>query len=174
MNRTYSAKPADITRDWHIIDATGKAVGRICVDAAKLLRGKHKPIFTTHIDTGDHVIIINAERAIYTGNNKADEPIYRHTLYPGGIRSIPKGELLEKRGDYALYRTIKGMLPHNKLGAAMLKKLRVYKGATHPHEAQIKGMENRKAGTAVTATTTAPAPVATETTAPTQIVEAQG
>ena len=134
------------------------------MDAAKLLRGKHKAIFTQHIDTGDHVIIINAERAIYTGNNKADEPIYRHTLYPGGIRSVPKGELLEKRGDYALYRTIKGMLPHNKLGAAMLKKLRVYKGTTHPHEAQIKGMENRKAGIA----TTAPASVATET------AEAQG
>lgn len=168
MNRTYSAKPAEITRDWHVIDATGKPVGRICVDAAKLLRGKHKAIFTQHIDTGDHVIIINAERAIYTGNNKADEPIYRHTLYPGGIRSVPKGELLEKRGDYALYRTIKGMLPHNKLGAAMLKKLRVYKGATHPHEAQIKGMENRKAGAANTA-----APVATET-ASTTSVEAQG
>ena len=146
MMRTYSAKPADIVRDWHVIDATGKSVGRICVDVAKLLRGKHKAIYTPHIDTGDHVIVINAERAIYTGNNKAAEPIYRHTLYPGGIRQVPRGELLEKRPEYAILRTVKGMLPHNKLGAAMLRKLRVYKGDAHRHEAQVKGMENRKAG----------------------------
>ncbi len=156
MNKTYSAKPADIVRDWHIIDATGKPVGRLCVDVAKLLRGKHKPIFTPSLDTGDHVIIINAERAIYTGNNKPKEPIYRHTLYPGGIRQIARGELLATRADYALYRTVKGMLPHNKLGAAMLKKLRVYKGDTHPHEAQIKGMENRKAGVSVAVVPEAP------------------
>jgi len=148
MYKTFSAKPADVVRDWHVIDATGKSVGRLCVDVAKLLRGKHKAIFTPHIDTGDHVIIINADRAIYTGNNKPDEPIYRHTLYPGGLKQVPRGELLEKRPEYAIYRTVKGMLPHNKLGAAMLKKLRVYKGAAHPHEAQIKGMENRKSASA--------------------------
>jgi large subunit ribosomal protein L13 len=137
--KTYSAKPADITRDWVVLDATGVPVGRLCVEAAKLLRGKHKPIYTPHMDTGDHVIIINAERAIYTGTNKPDEPIYRHSLYPGGIRSVPKGEFLEKRPEDAILRTVKGMLPHNSLGAKMLKKLRVYKGASHPHEAQIKG-----------------------------------
>ena len=151
MMKTFSAKPAEVVRDWHIIDATGKSVGRLCVDIAKLLRGKHKAIFTPHIDTGDHVIILNAGRAVYTGNNKPMEPIYRHTLYPGGIRSVPKGELLDKRPEYAIYRTVKGMLPHNKLGAAMLKKLRVYKGDTHPHEAQIIGMEKRKAATTTTA-----------------------
>ena len=142
--RTYSAKPSDIVRDWIVLDATGVPVGRLAVEAAKILRGKHKPTFTTHMDTGDHVIIINAERAVYTGNNKADEPIYRHTLYPGGIRSVPRGELLTKRPEYAILRTVKGMLPHNSLGAKMLKKLRVYQGPTHPHEAQIKGAQNRK------------------------------
>jgi large subunit ribosomal protein L13 len=120
--RTFSAKPAEIKRDWVVLDATGVAVGRLAAEAAKILRGKHKPIFTPHIDTGDHVIIINAARAIYTGNNKGDEPIYRHTLYPGGIKSVPKGEFLEKRPEDAIMRTVKGMLPHNSLGAAMLIK----------------------------------------------------
>jgi large subunit ribosomal protein L13 len=143
--RTYSAKPSEIKRDWIVLDATGVPVGRLAVEAAKILRGKHKPTFTTHMDTGDHVIIINAERAIYTGNNKADEPIYRHTLYPGGIRSVPRGELLTKRPEYAILRTVKGMLPHNSLGAKMLKKLRVYSGPTHPHEAQIKGAQKARA-----------------------------
>jgi large subunit ribosomal protein L13 len=142
--RTYTAKASDIQRDWVIIDATGKPVGRLCVEVAKILRGKHKPTFTPNQDCGDHVIVINAARAHYTGNNKADDPIYHHTLYPGGIREVPRGELLEKRPVYAIYRTVKGMLPHNALGSKTLKKLRVYAGDTHPHEAQIKGMANNK------------------------------
>lgn len=137
--KTYSAKTAEITRDWVVLDATGVPIGRLCVEAAKLLRGKHKPTFTPNMDVGDHVIIINAERAIYTGNNKAKEPIYRHTLYPGGIRSMARGDYLEKRPTDLILRTVKGMLPHNSLGAKTLKKLHVYKGDTHPHEAQIKG-----------------------------------
>ena len=137
--KTFSAKPSDITRDWVVVDATGKPVGRLCVEVAKILRGKHKPTFTPHMDCGDHVIILNAGRAIYKGNNKALEPIYHHTLYPGGIKEVAKGELLEKRPEFAIYRTVKGMLPHNRLGAKMLKKLRVYDGDTHPHEAQVKG-----------------------------------
>ena len=137
--KTFSAKPSDIQRDWVVLDATGVPVGRLAAEAARILRGKHKPIFTPHMDTGDHVIIINAARAVYTGNNKGDEPIYRHTLYPGGIRSVKRAELLEERPEYAIMRTVKGMLPHNKLGAKILKKLRVYGGDTHPHEAQIKG-----------------------------------
>ena len=143
--RTYSAKPSEIVRDWVVLDATGLPVGRLASEAAKILRGKHKPIFTPHIDTGDHVIIINAERALYTGNNKAEEPIYRHTLYPGGLKSVPRGELLTKRPEYAILRTVKGMLPHNSLGAKMLKKLRVYRGPAHPHEAQVKGAQKAKA-----------------------------
>jgi large subunit ribosomal protein L13 len=140
--KTYSAKPSEIQRDWVVLDATGVPVGRLCVEAAKILRGKHKPIFTPHVDTGDHVIIINAERAIWTGNNKGDEPIYRHTLYPGGIRQIPRGEFLEKRPVDLILRTIKKMLPHNSLGAHMATKVRIYAGPEHPHVAQIKGTPN--------------------------------
>jgi large subunit ribosomal protein L13 len=145
--KTYSAKPSEITRDWVVLDATGQPVGRLAVEAAKILRGKHKATYTPHIDTGDHVIIINAARAVYTGTNKPAEPIYRHTLWPGGLKEVPKGELLEKRPEYALYRTIKGMLPHNSLGAQQLRKLRVYAGEMHPHEAQVKGAAKAKAGT---------------------------
>jgi len=139
--KTYSAKPSEIERNWVVLDATGQSVGRLCVEAAKILRGKHKPTFTPHMDCGDHVVIINAARAIYKGNNKADEFIYRHTLYPGGIKQVPKGELLEKRPEYAIYRTVKGMLPHNKLGAKILTKLRISAGeeALAKHEAQLKG-----------------------------------
>ena len=140
--KTYSAKPSEIKRDWIVLDATGVPVGRLAAEAARILRGKHKPTYTTHIDTGDHVIILNAARAIYTGNNKADEPIYRHTLYPGGIRNVPRGEFLEKRPEDAIMRTVKGMLPHNSLGAHQLKKLRVYKDGVHEQEAQIKGAKN--------------------------------
>ena len=152
--KTYSAKPAEMTRDWIVLDATGVPVGRLCVEAAKILRGKHKPTFTPNQDTGDHVLIINAERAIYTGANKPSEPIWRHTLYPGGIKSVPKGELLEKRPDYAILRTVKGMLPHNALGAKMLKKLRVVAGPNHPHEAQIKGTPNAQRAQTVAAMAT--------------------
>jgi large subunit ribosomal protein L13 len=140
--KTYSAKPSEIKREWVVLDATGVPVGRLAVEAAKILRGKHKPTFTTHIDTGDHVIIINAERAIWTGNNKADEPIWRHTFYPGGIRNIPRGEYLEKRPTDLILRTVKKMLPNGSLGEKMATKLRVYAGAEHPHEAQIKGTPN--------------------------------
>ena len=150
--KMYSAKPSEMTRDWVVLDATGMPMGRLAVEAAKILRGKHKPTFVPHLDTGDHVIIINAERAIYTGNNKAKEPIYRHTLYPGGLKSVPRGEFLTKRPEDAILRTVKGMLPHNSLGAKMLKKLRVYQGGTHPHEAQIRGAQARKTAAARGAT----------------------
>jgi large subunit ribosomal protein L13 len=147
--KTYSAKPAEIKREWVVLDATGVPVGRLCVEAAKILRGKHKPTFTPHVDTGDHVIIINAERAIYTGNNKAEEPIYRHTLYPGGLKQVPKGEFLAKRPEEAIRRTVKGMLPHNSLGAQMLSKLKIYQGETHPHEAQVKGTPSAERAQAI-------------------------
>jgi large subunit ribosomal protein L13 len=119
-----------------VLDATGQSMGRLAVEAAKLLRGKHKPQWTPHVDCGDHVIIINADKVKLTGNNKKDEPIYHHTLYPGGIRSISRGRELEKDSVTAVTRVVKGMLPHNTLGAQMLKKLRVYAGAEHPHQAQ--------------------------------------
>jgi large subunit ribosomal protein L13 len=138
--KTYSAKPSEIQRDWVVLDATGVPVGRLAAEAAKILRGKHKPTYTPNVDTGDHVIIINAERAIYTGNNKPDEPIYHHTHWPGGLKMVPKGEFLSKRPEDAIKRTIWKMLPHNSLGTKQLTKLRVYRGSEHPHEAQIKGM----------------------------------
>lgn len=135
---TYNAKPEEMrqNREWVIMDATGQSMGRLAVEAAKILRGKHKPQWTPHVDCGDHVIIINADKVKLTGNNKKDEPIYHHTLYPGGIRSISRGRELEKSSVTALTRVIKGMLPHNTLGAQSLKKLRVYAGAEHPHQAQ--------------------------------------
>ena len=135
---TFSAKPAEMekSRKWIVLDATDQSMGRIATEAAKILRGKYKPEFTPHVDCGDHVIIINADKVRLTGNNKKDEPIYRHTLYPGGIRTITRGRELEKNSVTALMRVIKGMLPHNTLGAHTLKKLRVYAGAEHPHQAQ--------------------------------------
>lgn len=135
---TISAKPKEMeaSRAWHINDATNQPMGRIAADAARLLRGKHKPMFTPHVDCGDHVIIINAAKVRLSGNNKGLEPIYHHTLWPGGIRSIARGRELEKSPVTAMMRVVKGMLPHNTLGAHMLKKLRVYADANHPHEGQ--------------------------------------
>jgi large subunit ribosomal protein L13 len=133
--KTFMAKPAEVERKWLVIDATDRPLGRLACEAARILRGKHKPIFTPHVDTGDHVIIINAERVKLTGN-KQEELIHWHSGYPGGLKSITRGRLLEKRPERAIERTIKGMLPHNTLGAQMYRKLKVYKGATHPHEAQ--------------------------------------
>ncbi|MDO8683629.1 MAG: 50S ribosomal protein L13 [Armatimonadota bacterium] len=134
--RTYSAKASDISRKWHILDAAGRPIGRLAVDAAKILRGKHKPIFTPNVDTGDHVIIINAEKAVMTGG-KEKELIYWHSMYPGGIKSVSRGKEFALTPEKTIMRVVKGMLPHNKLGAKMLKKLRVYSGAEHPHKAQM-------------------------------------
>ena len=135
---TYSAKPLEMekNRKWIVLDATNQPMGRVAVEAAKILRGKNKPEFTPHVDCGDHVIIINADKVRLTGNNKKDEPVYRHTLYPGGIRSVTRGREIEKDSVAALMRVVKGMLPHNSLGAATLKKLRIYRGESHPHQAQ--------------------------------------
>jgi large subunit ribosomal protein L13 len=133
--KTFTAKPQEIERKWWIVDATGKSLGRLAADVAAVLRGKHKPIFTPHVDTGDHVIILNAEKVKLTGN-KAEERLYRHSGYPGGLKSVTRGELRAKRPERLVMRTVKGMLPHNSIGAHMLKKLRVYRGTTHPHESQ--------------------------------------
>jgi large subunit ribosomal protein L13 len=133
--KTFTAKPADIERKWFIVDASGKSLGRLAADVAAILRGKHKPIFTPHVDTGDHVIILNAEKVLLTGN-KSEERIYWHSQYPGGLKFVTRGTMLRKTPERLIMRTVKGMLPHNSLGAHMLKKLRVYRGTTHPHEAQ--------------------------------------
>ncbi len=136
--KTLSAKPKDMeaSRAWYVIDATGVPMGRLAADAARLLRGKHKAQFTPHVDCGDHVIIINAARVRLTGGSKPLEPIYHHTGYPGGIRAIARQREIEKSPENAMLRVVKGMLPHNTLGTALLKKLRVYGGPEHPHIAQ--------------------------------------
>ena len=133
--KTFMAKAEELQRDWWVVDATGKPLGRLAAEVAKLLRGKHKPTFTPHVDTGDHVIIINAEKVVLTGN-KSEERIYWHSQYPGGLKSVTKGGMLEKRPDRLVERTIKGMLPHNRLGAQMYRKLKVYAGVAHKHSAQ--------------------------------------
>jgi large subunit ribosomal protein L13 len=133
--KTFMAKAETFQREWLVIDAAGKPLGRLAAEAARILRGKHKPTFTPHTDTGDHVIIINASQVVMTGS-KDEERIYWHSQYPGGLKSVTRGAMLEKRPERLVERTIKGMLPHNRLGDQMYRKLKVYAGATHPHEAQ--------------------------------------
>lgn len=135
MAKTYMASAETIERAWFVVDAAGKPLGRLAAEVAKVLRGKHKPTFTPHFDAGDHVVIINAEQVVLSGS-KGDERIYWHSQYPGGLKSVKKSEMLEKRPERLVERTIKGMLPHNRLGAQMYRKLKVYAGATHPHESQ--------------------------------------
>jgi large subunit ribosomal protein L13 len=134
--RTYSPKPADIQREWLIIDATDVVLGRLAVQTANLLRGKHKPTFAPHMDMGDFVIIINADKVALSGNKKVTKLAYRHSGYPGGLSSTPFGELLEKDARKAIEKAVWGMLPKNKLGRQVLKKLKVYAGPEHPHAAQ--------------------------------------
>ena len=134
--RTYSPKPGDVQRQWHVIDATDVVLGRLATQAATLLRGKHKPIFAPHIDTGDFVIIINADKVALTGNKRETKIAYRHSGFPGGLRATSYSDLLEKHPERAVEKAIKGMLPHNTLGRAQLSKLKVYAGPVHPHQAQ--------------------------------------
>ena len=134
--RTYSPKPGDIQREWHVIDATDVVLGRLAVQAATLLRGKHKPIYAPHMDTGDFVIIINAEKVALAGNKKTTKLAYRHSGYPGGLTATPIGQLLEKDARKVVEKAVWGMLPKNKLSRVQLRKLKVYSGPTHPHQAQ--------------------------------------
>jgi len=133
---TYMAKPKDVERKWYVIDAEGKTLGRLASEAARLLRGKHKPIYTPHIDTGDHVIIINAGKAVLTGKKLKTKVYTRYTGYPGGLRTMTYEKFMATKPERAVEKAIRGMLPHNRLGRAMAKKLRVYAGPTHPHAAQ--------------------------------------
>ncbi len=135
-NTTYSVKKNEIERKWYIIDAANKPLGRVATEAAKLLRGKHKPTFTPNLDVGDHVIILNCNQAILTGN-KLNQKIYRsHSGYIGGMKETPAKDMLEKNPEKAMMLAVKGMLPHNSLGATQLKKLRVYAGSEHENAAQ--------------------------------------
>jgi len=134
--RTYSPKPADITRQWHVIDAEDIVLGRLAVQAATLLRGKHKPTFAPHMDGGDFVVIVNAEKVSLSGNKREDKLAYRHSGYPGGLKSIAYGDLLDKDPRKAVEKAVWGMLPKNRLGRQLIKKLKVYAGPEHPHAAQ--------------------------------------
>ena len=134
--RTFSPKDSDITRQWHVIDASGVVLGRLASQAAVLLRGKHKPIFAPHVDTGDFVIIINADKVALSGHKLEQKQAYRHSGYPGGLRSVSYGELMEKHPERAVEKAVRGMLPKNSLGRKTLRKLKVYAGPDHPHQAQ--------------------------------------
>ncbi|HEU5417206.1 MAG TPA: 50S ribosomal protein L13 [Streptosporangiaceae bacterium] len=134
--RTFSPKAADIQRQWHVIDASDVVLGRLASQAATLLRGKHKPVFAPHVDTGDFVIIINAAKVALSGNKLQDKKAYRHSGYPGGLRSISYGELMAKSPERVVEKAVRGMLPKTTLGRQMLRKLKVYAGSEHPHQAQ--------------------------------------
>ena len=134
--KTYSAKPLEVERKWYLLDAEGQTLGRLAVLAANLLRGKHKPQFTPNVDTGDFVIIINAEKICVSGKKETDKMYYHHTGYPGGLKSASFKELMQKDATMALEKAIKGMLPHNTLGQEQFNKLKIYAGAEHPHAAQ--------------------------------------
>ena len=134
--RTFTPKPADITRAWHIVDADGLVLGRLATEVAAILRGKHKPTFAPHVDGGDHVIVVNADKVVLT-SNKADSKIaYRHSGYPGGLTATTYSDLMIDRSDQVVRNAVTGMLPKNRLGRQMATKLKVYRGAEHPHAAQ--------------------------------------
>lgn len=136
MRTTYMAKPGLVERKWYVIDATGRRVGRLATEIAVLLRGKHKPEFTPHIDTGDFVIVVNAEKVVFTGKKLQGKLYYRHTGYPGGLKTTTAGDMLKKHPIRVMEMAVKGMLPHNRLGADLYRKLKVYAGPEHPHHAQ--------------------------------------
>lgn len=133
---TYSTKPSDIQRTWWIVDADGMVLGRLAAAVARVLRGKHKPIFAPHLDTGDHVVVVNASKLRLTGDKMRSKIWYRHSGYPGGLRAVSYEKLMAERPDKALEKAVKGMLPRNRLGQVMIRKLKVYAGPDHPHAAQ--------------------------------------
>jgi large subunit ribosomal protein L13 len=134
---TFTPKPSDIKRAWHVVDAEGLVLGRVATEVARILRGKHKPIFAPHVDTGDHVIIVNADKIVLTAGKAEKKLVYRHSGYPGGLRSQTYANLLEIKPTEAVRKSVRGMLPKNRLGRQQLKKLKVYTGPNHPHAAQL-------------------------------------
>lgn len=136
MKTTVMAKSETVDRKWYIVDATDIPLGRVASQVAAVLRGKNKPIYTPHVDTGDYVIVINSDKMVLTGNKLNDKKYFHHSGYPGGLKEVTYKDLMEKRSDFALERAVKGMLPKNSLGKKMFGKLKVYKGSEHPHQAQ--------------------------------------
>lgn len=135
--KTYTAKPQTVTRDWYVVDATDKTLGRLATELASRLRGKHKPEYTPHVDTGDYIVVINAEKIRVTGKKATDKTYYRHTGFPGGLKSASFNELIAAAPERVIELAVKGMMPRNPLGRAMRKKLKVYAGTDHPHTAQL-------------------------------------
>lgn len=133
MNKTHATKPSDIKRGWYVVDAQGKTLGRLATRIASVLKGKGKPIYSPSMDTGDYVIVVNAEKIVTTGHKLDDKMYYRHTGYPGGLVEVSLRDQLAKHPERVLQAAVRGMLPHNRLGRAMFKKLKVYAGADHPH-----------------------------------------
>ena len=134
--RTYSPKASEITRAWRVIDAEGLVLGRLCTEAASILRGKHKPTFAPHMDTGDHVIVVNAAKVVLTSGKAAQKDVYRHSGYPGGLKTTTYADIMAKRPEQAVRDSIRGMLPKGPLGRQMIRKLKVYAGPEHPHGSQ--------------------------------------
>ena len=135
--RTYSPKASEVTRAWHVIDAEGLVLGRLCTETARLLRGKHKPIFAPHMDTGDHVIIVNAAKVVLTSGKASKKDVVRHSGYPGGLKQTTYADLLERKPAEAVRNSVRGMLPKGPLGRQMITKLKVYAGPEHPHGSQM-------------------------------------
>ena len=139
--KTYSPKASEVTHAWRLVDAQGKTLGRLATQIATYLRGKHQPNFSEHMDLGDFVVVINASRIRLTGNKAQQRLYYRHSTYPGGLKSVPLGDVLERHPERVIKHAVRGMLPHNALGRKMLRKLKVYGGPNHPHEAQFRAFE---------------------------------
>jgi large subunit ribosomal protein L13 len=134
--KTYSVKKSEITRKWYVVDADGMVLGRLASEVAKIIRGKNKPTYSPHLDVGDHVIVINAGKVRLTGDKLQKKVLYHHSGYPGGLKDTPYEELMKSKPEFVVYKAVKGMMPSNRLGRAMMKKLHVYSGPDHPHKAQ--------------------------------------
>jgi len=141
--KTYTPRASEVTHAWRLVDAQDQTLGRLATQIASWLRGKHRPTYAEHMDTGDFVVVVNAGGIRLTGNKAEQRRYYRHSTYPGGLKSISLGELLEKHPERVIKHSVRGMLPHNALGRKMLRKLKVYAGSQHPHEAQFRATEKR-------------------------------
>jgi len=142
--KTYSPKAREITRDWHVVDAAGQTLGRLAAEVATLLRGKHKPTYSPHMDMGDYVVVVNSEKIRVTGRKRQQKMYYRHSMYPGGLKVESLEKLLARRPTRVIERAVRGMLPHNRLGRALYRHLKVYAGPDHPHESQVRASEKRR------------------------------
>ncbi len=150
--KTYTPRAGQFTQSWRVVDADGKTLGRLASEIAQYLRGKHLPTFAEHMDVGDYVVVVNASRVHVTGNKLREKMYYRHSGYPGGFKAIALGDVLAKHPERVVRHAVKGMLPHNALGRKMLRKLKIYDGPTHPHDAQVRGSEKTSGGAPAAAT----------------------